>query len=167
MCWKTMCAVSLCAMIVLPMLAQTPDLSNTRSTTCTFSDGKQMRVNYTPVPANNKEEASNDKLWSPGGRPMYLFTQGEVSIGGKEIPAGAYSMYFIPGGDKWTLVVNSEVSPGSQYDEKRDLLRVPMQIAQLGSSQAFTLGFGHLAPKQCNIRIYFGKIGAWAPFKEH
>ena len=98
---------------------------------------------------------------------MYLFTQGEVSIGGKEIPAGAYSMYFIPGSDKWTLVVNSQVSPGAQYDEKRDLLRVPMQIAQLGSSQAFNLGFGHLAPKQCNIRIYFGKIGSWAPFKEH
>ncbi len=30
----------------------------------------------------------------------------------------------------------------------------------------FTVLFGHTEPKQCNMRIYYGKSGTWAEFKE-
>lgn len=167
MYWQTKCAVFLCTLIVAPVLSQTPNPSKTLNATCTFSDGKQIRVTYPQVRANSKEELSNDKLWSPGGKPMYLFAQTDVSIEGKEIPPGAYAMYIIPNDDKWTLVLNRDVTAGSKYDDKQDLLRSPMQIGHLNQPQDLTVAFGHMAPKQCNVRIYFGKSGVWAEFKEH
>lgn len=98
---------------------------------------------------------------------MYLFTQAEASIEGKEIPPGAYAMYIIPNDDKWTVVINKDVATDSKYDEKQDLLRASMQIGHLNQTQALSVAFGHMGPKQCNVRIYFGKIGTWAEFMEH
>ncbi len=166
MFWRIKCAVSLCAAIIVPVLGQAPVQPKTQNAPCTFSDGKQIRVSYTPVPANSKEEFSNDRLWSPGGRPMYLFTQAETSIEGKVIPPGAYAMYIIPNDDKWTLVLNRDVTAGSKYDEKQDLIRTPMQIGHVNQPQDLSVAFGHMAPKQCNVRIYYGKVGTWAKFTE-
>jgi hypothetical protein len=167
MYWQTRCAVFLCAVMVAPVVAQTPNPSKTRNAACTFSDGKQIRVTYAPLRANSKEEFSNDKLWSPGGRPMFFFTPTDVSIEGKDIPPGAYAMYIIPNDDKWTLVLNRDVTTGAKYDEKQDLLRASMQIGHLNQPQDLTVAFGRMAPKQCNVRIYYGKVGTWAEFKEH
>ena len=43
---------------------------------------------------------------------------------------------------------------------------MPMQSGHLSEPQPFVVSFGHIAPKQCNMRIYDGKIGTWAEFKE-
>jgi hypothetical protein len=42
-----------------------------------------------------------------------------------------------------------------------------MPLGQLSEPQkALDVFFGHVAPKQCNMRIYYGKAGAWVEFKE-
>jgi hypothetical protein len=28
------------------------------------------------------------------------------------------------------------------------------------------IAFAHIAPKQCNLRVYYEKAGAWAEFEE-
>ena len=96
---------------------------------------------------------------------MLLFTQAALTVGNAQIPVGAYSLFLIPGKDRWTLVINKGVGKGP-YDEQEDLLRVPMDVGQLGTPEEFSLFFAHLAPKQCNLRIYQGKLGAWAEFHE-
>ena len=98
---------------------------------------------------------------------MFLFTQSALSLGNSQIPIGAYSIYFIPGKEDWTLILNKNVTEDSKYDEHQDLSRVEMQIGQISQPyQQFTVIFGHVAPKQCNLRMYVGKIGTWAEFKE-
>jgi hypothetical protein len=49
---------------------------------------------------------------------MTLFTEAQLNFAGATIPVGAYTVYPIPAKDKWTLVVNKNVTPGSAYDEK-------------------------------------------------
>ena len=98
---------------------------------------------------------------------MFLFTNTKLALDKSEIPVGAYSLYVIPDKERWTLIVNKDVSAGSPYDQQRDLLRTPMQIGQLGQKQpGAKVIFAHISPKQCNMRIYNDKTGAWAEFKE-
>ncbi len=156
----------LCLTLVCGMI-ETGDALNTASAVCNFQDGKQLIVRYQKEDRNGKSGLPAGKLWTPGGRPMLLFTQSELSISNSQIPIGAYSMYVIPQKEAWTLILNKNVTEGSKYDEQQDLLRAETQVGQLSkASERFSVFFAHVAPKQCNMRMYYGKIGTWVEFKE-
>ncbi len=134
---------------------------------CTFQDGTEISVRYVPVETDAKARLPLNELWPASGPPMYLFTQSEVSIGGSELPVGAYSMYVIPDKHNWTLIINKTVTAGTKYDAAQDLARVPLEIGHLSQAvEQAKVAFGHIAPKQCNMRIYYGNTGAWTEFKE-
>ena len=158
----------LVSQLTLPSVSQ--QAASTRQPTevlCTFDDGKQMRVQYNNSPAKREEEFQEGKLWEPGGSPMFLFTQTALTLGSSQIPAGAYSLYVIPEKQSWTLVVNRNVTPDSKYDEKQDLVRAPMQIGEAENPvKQPKVAFAHVAPKQCNMRLYYEKTGAWVEFRE-
>jgi len=138
------------------------------TSTCSFQDGKQLTVRYDNDTISGKNGPPEGRVWAPGGTPMFLFTQSPLSIGNSQIPIGAYSMYIIPRKENWTLILNKNVTEGGKYDEHQDLSRVEMQIGQLSEpNKQFSLFFGHVSPQQCNMRIYFGKIGTWAEFNEN
>ena len=141
--------------------------ADTSTAACNFQDGKQMSVRYRAIPVDSKSSPAEGKLWAPGKAPMLLFTQVQLSIGNSEIPVGAYSMYAIPQKDSWTLVVNKNVNEGGQYDQHQDLLRIPMQVGHLSDpDKLFSVALGHVAPQQCNMRMYYGKNATWVEFKE-
>jgi hypothetical protein len=88
-------------------------------------------------------------------------------INNVEIAPGAYSIWLIPDKKNWTLVVNKNVKPGATYDQADDLVREPMEIGQLPSpTKQPDLGFAHMAPKRCNLRVYYGRVGTWADLEE-
>jgi DUF2911 family protein len=133
---------------------------------CTFDDGKQLKVEYGNSTAKGPEKFHDDKIWEPGGSPMFLFTQTALTLAGLDIPPRAYSLYVIPEKGTWKLVVSKNTSAGA-YDEKQDLLRAPMGIGQVDSPVAqVQIAFDHIAPKQCNLRLYYETTGAWAEFHE-
>jgi hypothetical protein len=133
------------------------------TTTCNLEDGRQIYIRYNPV-ASNKDKVSNGKPWTPGGTPMTLFTEAQLSLGSSIIPVGAYSVYPIPARDHWSLAVNKNVSPGASYDERQDLARVPMETAQISQpSDALEVAFAHVGSR-CTLRIYYGKNASFADF---
>lgn len=133
---------------------------------CSFDDGKAISLRY-QNDTNAKDEMPVGKLWAPGKTPMYLFTQTELTIGDAALPTGAYSLYLIREKDLWTLVINRGVTAGSAYDEKLDVVRLPLQIGQATEPvPRFTMIFAHAGPKLCNLRIYLGQEGTWAEFRE-
>ena len=148
------------------LIAQNPSAPKTVTPSCTFSDGQQISVRYEPE-VSKMAELPMGELWPPSSSPIYLFTPVELSLANSDIPPAAYSMYVIPGKQTWTLVINKGVSAGRPYDQQQDLLRAPLQIGHLSHAvPRVKVVFGHVAPKQCNMRIYYGKIGVWAEFKE-
>lgn len=154
---------------VLPLasaaLAQT-SADPQSSSACSFEDGTEISVRYNPASPGNDKELPNGKIF-PEENPMLLFTQSATTLGGSPIPIGAFSMYVIPGKDNWTLIVNRNVTSGSKYDQTQDLARTSMQTAKLDNPLSqMKISLGHVSDKQCEIRVYFGKIGAWAEFKE-
>lgn len=153
----------LCGGLMIPAAAQQNAVGSTSS--CTFQDGKQISIQYDKNGIVQKANLESGKLWTPGEKPMVLFTQTDLIIGTTQIPIGAYSVYLIPGKDRWTLVVNKNVKSG-EYNPQQDLVRLPMDVAHITQPQPFSLVFAHMAPKQCNIRIYEGKTGTWAELHE-
>jgi hypothetical protein len=139
---------------------------NSSTASCTLDDGRQLYIRYNAV-TSKTDKAPNGKPWTPGGTPMTLFTEAQLTLGGTTIPIGAYSVYPIPAKDKWTLVVNKNVTPGSAYDEKQDLARAPMETDQVSQpAEALEVAFAHVGDK-CTLRIYFGKAASFAPFIAH
>lgn len=135
----------------------------TSTTTCNLDDGRQVYVRYVPVPSK-QERISNGKPLTPGGVPMTLFTEAQLTLGSSLIPIGAYTLYPFPARGNWTLVVNKNVTAGSPYDEKQDIARAPMETAQVEQpSDALEVAFAHVGAR-CTLRIYIGKSASFADF---
>jgi hypothetical protein len=134
---------------------------------CNFADGKQVTVRYQRVPFNKRERLRDNRVWMPGGSALILFSGADLKFEGKPIPTGAYTLYLIPGKKTWTLVVSKNEKPESAYQPQQDLARGPMDLGQLSQpTDRLTLYFGQMGPKQCNLRVYYGDIGAFTEFDE-
>jgi len=154
-------SVFILAMFAATCMAQQSEPSSTAS--CNLDDGRQVYIRYNPV-TTKTDKAANGKPWTPGGAPMTLFTEAQLSFGGATIPIGAYTVYPIPGKDRWTLVVNKNVAPHSAYDEKQDIARAAVETDQISQpSDSLEVAFAHTGDK-CTLRIYFGKAACFAPF---
>jgi len=132
------------------------------TTTCNLEDGRQVYIRYNPVSA--KEKLSNGKPWAPGGTPMTLFTEAQLTLGSSTIPVGAYTIYPIPARGNWSIVVNKNVTAGSAYDEKQDVARAQMETANVESaSESLEVAFAHVG-NRCSLRVYIGKTASFADF---
>lgn len=156
--WSMMLLILLMVVPVNASDQQKLDAIQTATAVCTLQDGNQVSVRYPALPV--RKDLRSGELWPPSSSPMFLFTSTVLSLGGSSIPRGAYSLYVIPEKDKWTLVINKAVSAGAPYQQQQDLTRQSMQIGQLTEPQSFEVAFAQ-SDKQCNMRIYYGKIGAW------
>ena len=153
--------------LVITALAQQPADANTSTAYCDFDDGQEISVRYSNAPVASKDEPRNGKVWLLGGAPATLFTATAVTLNGTVISAGAYSVYAIPNKKDWTLIVNKNISAAANYDDKQDVARSPMELGEVDSPpKILQVSFAHVGPKQCSIRLYYGKVGAFAEFLE-
>lgn len=70
------------------------------------------------------------KVWRTGANEATIITFGQdTNVGGTPVPAGAYSLWSIPGPAQWQLVLNRETGQwGTQYNDGKDLARIPIPI---------------------------------------
>jgi hypothetical protein len=141
------------------------------NTVCNFDSQKQIAVDYERLQtAAGKKMLGNSvaygKIWAPGGKPLTLFTNTPISIDGKNIADGAYTMFIIPEENSWTLVISKSTDMSGKYDETGDIARIPMQVGKLPAAEPeFTAYFAHVAPNECNLRLDMDKARAWVGFQ--
>jgi hypothetical protein len=76
------------------------------------------------------------KVWRAGANEATTFvTSGDLVVGGTAVPAGRYTIFTIPGADKWTLIINKKTGEwGIPYKyEKDELARIGMTVSKLPS----------------------------------
>lgn len=73
------------------------------------------------------------QVWRTGANAATtLVTSGDLLVGETRVPAGTYTLYTVPNADAWQLVINRQTGQwGTQYDQSRDLARVPMRVTAL------------------------------------
>ena len=136
------------------------DSANLREVTCAFGDGTGIRIQYDRS-EKSKNSLPNGKAWTPNGKPMLLFLDTAITVGGTPIPLGAYGLYVIPSRNDWALVVSKDTSGGAKRDTSQDLAKTTMPIGELsGGETTATIFLAHVSDKQCNIRVVYGKTMA-------
>ena len=150
------------AVIVLFVLASAATaFAQDAQTYCNFTDGNQVTIQYHPTV---KEEPRNGRVWSPG---ITLYVQTPLTLGGREIPLGAYTIHLTPDRKSWTIIVNKNVTAGAAYNSAEDVAHAAMEVGEIPqATKQLQLSFAHMAPKQCSLRVYYQKTGAFVDFME-
>lgn len=71
-----------------------------------------------------------DEVWVTGAHDATTIEIGRPFIvNGREIPAGKYAFFTIPGEDEWTLIINKHWKQhlASEYDSKDDVIRIKVK----------------------------------------
>ena len=145
--------------------------SSAANTSSNFDRNTQIAVEYDQfqLAAGNKAHATSvayGKVWAPGGQPLTLFTNTPVSVGGKQLADGAYTLFIIPQAKSWTLVISKSTDTSGKYDKNDDLARIPMDFGELPQPEReFSAYFAQTATNQCDLRLDLGKDRAWVAFK--
>lgn len=85
------------------------------------------------------------KVWRLGANEATEITlTKDMTIGGKKLKAGTYSMFAIPEAGKWTIIFNNEVGQWGayNYDKSKDIARIDVPVKKAEKSfEAFTIWF--------------------------
>lgn len=96
------------------------------------------------------------KLWRTGANaPTKLTFSGEVSLEGKPIPAGDYSLFTIPGATEWTVIVNKDTKASTnEYKQEEDVARFTVKPTTMASKvENFTIQFSDLNAGKANLDL--------------
>ncbi|MHA6250021.1 DUF2911 domain-containing protein [Pontibacter sp. CAU 1760] len=110
-----------------------------------------------------------DQVWVTGAHmATALETDKALVIGGKQIPAGKYALFTIPGREEWTLIINRNFGQhlADDYDQKDDIVRVQVKPTALGQHQERLKYAINAAPgSEGTIQISWDKLGIEVPVK--
>jgi hypothetical protein len=138
-------------------------MSPSATAMCKFADGKTITIEYSSPQVRGRQIFGGlvpyGMPWILGANQATSFvsTVG-VTMGGKRVPAGNYSLFAIPQPDAWALIVNKtpreNIGRMSYYPgADSDLLRVPLTVSALsGVVEGFTISF---APNGTSCEMVF------------
>jgi hypothetical protein len=85
----------------------------------------------------------------------------DVTLEGKEVPAGEYALYSIPGQSEWSVMLYSDLSLGGNvgaYDESKEVVKVNVQAKTLPwSVENFTIDIGNITSDGAIIALMWGE----------
>ncbi|HET7207976.1 MAG TPA: DUF2911 domain-containing protein [Terriglobales bacterium] len=145
---------------------------------CKFPDGKTIKVDYSsPRAKGRKIFGSKDEgalvpygsVWRTGANEATAFvTDADLTVQGKDVPAGSYTIFTIPNADKWTLIINKKTGEwGIPYKyESDELARVDMNVSKTPSPvENFTIDFDQMGGS-CAMRMDWADTRAKVEFSE-
>jgi len=120
---------------------------------CKFADGKTISVSYSSPRMHGRKIFGGlvpfGEVWRAGADDATsLVPSADVVMGGKNVPAGRYTIFILPTAAKWTLIISKQFGefgipyPGEQYD----FARVEMKVSKLAAPlENFTISFDQAA----------------------
>ena len=107
----------------------------------------KVKVQYSSPSVKGREIFGNlvsyDKVWRTGANEATIFEiNNPIAVEGKNLAAGKYSLFTIPGEDKWVIVFNSVSDQWGayKYSDKKDVLRVEVKPGMIpDQAEKFTI----------------------------
>ena len=98
------------------------------------------------------------KVWRTGANAATKITFGEnVKVEGKDIPAGTYALYTIPGKDSWEILIYKDLKLGgdvANYKKDDELARFSVKTVALSEKvETFTINVSSITSKSANIEL--------------
>ncbi|MFZ0296624.1 MAG: DUF2911 domain-containing protein [Candidatus Sulfotelmatobacter sp.] len=119
------------------------------SATCDLGGGKSIKTDYSSPRMRGRKIYGDlvpfDKVWRTGANEATTFVpSSDVEVGGKNVPAGSYTIFTVPNADQWKLIINKKTGEwGIPYKYESDELgRVDMKVSKLPSPvEDFTISY--------------------------
>ena len=119
------------------------------SASCDLGGGKMIKTDYSSPRMKGRKIYGGlvpyGEVWRTGANAATTFvTSADVNVGGKDVPAGSYTIFTVPTADKWTLIINKKTGEwGIPYKyESDELARVDMKVSPLSSPlENFTISY--------------------------
>lgn len=119
------------------------------SASCDLGGGKSIKTDYSSPRMKGRKVYGGlvpfGEVWRTGANAATTFvTSADVTVGGKTVPAGSYTIFTVPAADKWTLIVNKKTGEwGIPYKyESDELARVDMKGSKLSAPvENFTISY--------------------------
>jgi hypothetical protein len=116
---------------------------------CDLGDGKTLTVDYSSPKVKGRKIFGGlvpyGQPWRVGANEATTFaTTADLKAGGKDVPAGDYTIFTIPDESKWMLIISKKTGEwGIPYPGAgSDLLRVEMKAGKLPSTvEDFKISF--------------------------
>jgi hypothetical protein len=150
----------LLAFTVLASCQDKKPASPPAQTQCKFSDGKTITIAYSSPRAKGRKIFGDlvpyGQVWRTGANDATTFvTDANVAVGGKDVPAGSYTIFTVPDADKWTLIINKKTGEwGIPYKYEADeLVRADMKVSSTPSAvEDFTIALSSMGGG-CTLNI--------------
>ena len=129
-------------------------------TECKFADGKTITVDYSSPRMKGRKIygglVPSGEVWRAGANEATTFVpSANLTVGGKNVPAGSYTIFVLPNPDKWTLIISKKTGEwGIPYPgESDDFVRADMKVEKLPSPvENFTISFDQSGAR-CTMRM--------------
>jgi hypothetical protein len=97
------------------------------------------------------------EVWRTGANSSTKITLSDkVMLGGKEVPAGTYALYTLPGQDEWTVIVHKYLENwgAGGYDQTQDLTRFTVKPIKTGDTyETFTIDFSNFTTSTAMLNM--------------
>jgi hypothetical protein len=117
-----------------PNLVKDTSKKSIKSMAFAIINGDSIKINY-HSPGVRKRIiwgglVPYEEVWVTGAHDATtLEIPTPIIINGKEIPAGKYAFFTVPGKKEWTIIINTKWKQhlATEYDEKEDVIRVKVK----------------------------------------
>ena len=107
-----------------------------------------------------------DKPWRTGANAATKLTASrDFTFGGKNVPAGSYALYTIPGKSSWVVALNSSLEAwGDQgYDAKKDVARATVTPTANAPRERLTFTFDDTSDQGVKLNLEWEKLRVSVP----
>ena len=108
-----------------------------------------------------------DEVWVTGAHDATTLEIEKTFIaGGKEIPAGKYAIFTIPGKNEWTVIINKQWKQhlATEYDEKEDVVRLKVKPKKNRHTERLQYFIDHTESSNGKIAMAWEKVRIEFPF---
>ncbi len=151
------------AELVLPRISPNATVTQTIGTT-------DFRVTYSRPGVKQRaiwgELVPWDKPWRTGANEATKFsTSDTITVGGKQLPTGTYSVFTIPSQQGWTVMFNRDSAANTlDYKAENDAARLSLgPITAETHEEWLRFSFENLTPTSCDLVLCWEKMKLSVP----
>ncbi len=130
-----------------------------------------VEIDYSRPNKNDREIFGGlvpyDQVWRTGANATTTIKlSGAIKLGGKEVPAGEYGVFTIPGANEWTVMLSKDTkATAAEYKQENDVARVTVKPATLPAAvESFTIGVADVKGATAVLHLDWDKTRVAIPF---
>lgn len=157
--------LTLCSLSVAQAQLKIPAASPSQTTKQSFALG-DITLDYSRPAVKGRaifgDLVPYDKVWRTGANATSKITfSSDVKLEGKEVKAGTYGLFTIPGKTSWEVMLSKDLALGANvgaYKTENEVVRVTVKPTTLSNKvETFTINIADIQPNSAVLEIMWDK----------